>query len=170
MTTMLGLDLTGRRVLVVGGGPVAARRVQALVAAFLVIVWHGRIGRRDPQILVFDALGLGLFCVSGTIIASDAGLAPWAAALMGVITSIGGGVLRDVLAGRIPVVLQRDLYATPAALGAVVAAVTRNGVWDPKTIWSARIVSRHRSSVRSHTANEQSTSSRGCCGARFNAS
>lgn len=117
-----------RDVLIGATPPVALREWQpittALVAAFLVIVWHGRIGRRDPQILVFDALGLGLFCVSGTIIASDAGLAPWAAALMGVITSIGGGVLRDVLAGRIPVVLQRDLYATPAALGAVVAAAT----------------------------------------------
>ncbi|MEH3034625.1 MAG: TRIC cation channel family protein [Aeromicrobium erythreum] len=129
LALLTGLGGGVLRDVLIGATPPTALRewppiTTALVAALVVVVWHRRIGRRDPQILVFDALGLGLFCVSGTIVAAEAGLAPWAAALMGVITSIGGGILRDVLAGRIPVVLQRDLYATPAALGAVVAAAT----------------------------------------------
>ena len=67
---------------------------------------------------VFDAAGLGLFCVTGTLKALEYGLGPVPAALMGMVTGIGGGMARDVLASRVPVVFSSELYATPALLGA----------------------------------------------------
>ena len=67
---------------------------------------------------VFDAAGLGLFCVTGALKALDYGLGPVPAALMGMVTGIGGGIARDLLAGRVPVVFSSELYATPALLGA----------------------------------------------------
>jgi uncharacterized membrane protein YeiH len=56
--------------------------------------------------------------VTGAVKALDAGLGPLPSALMGLLTAIGGGILRDILAGRVPVVLRGELYATPALVGA----------------------------------------------------
>ena len=72
---------------------------------------------------MLDACGLGLFCVTGAVKALDYGLGPVPAALMGMVTGIGGGMLRDVLAGRVPTVFRGELYATPALAGAVVVVV-----------------------------------------------
>jgi uncharacterized membrane protein YeiH len=69
-------------------------------------------------VLFFDALGLGLFCVTGATKAVDFGLGPAQAILLGAITGIGGGILRDVLLREIPTVLRHELYAIPALLGA----------------------------------------------------
>ena len=76
---------------------------------------------------VFDAAGLGLFCVTGALKALEYGLGPVPAALMGMVTGIGGGMARDLLAGRVPVVFSSELYATPALLGAT-WAVLADGV------------------------------------------
>jgi uncharacterized membrane protein YeiH len=72
---------------------------------------------------VFDAAGLALFCVVGALKAVEYGLGPLPAALMGMVTGIGGGMLRDVLAGRVPIVLRGELYATPALVGAGIAVL-----------------------------------------------
>jgi uncharacterized membrane protein YeiH len=77
----------------------------------------------ERLVTVFDAAGLGLFCVAGALKALDYGLGPVPAVLMGTLTAVGGGVVRDVLAGRVPVVLRSELYATPALVGASVAVV-----------------------------------------------
>ena len=95
-----------------------------LVASALVFVWHPQFSRMDPMINAFDAFGLGLFCVAGTLKAVDHGLGPLPAALLGVVTAVGGGMLRDVLSGRVPFVMSKgQLYAVPAMLGAGIAAV-----------------------------------------------
>ena len=73
----------------------------------------------ERTVTVFDAFGLGLFCVTGALKALDYGLGPVPAALMGMVTGIGGGMARDVLAARVPVVFRGELYATPALAGAV---------------------------------------------------
>ncbi|MFC8177196.1 trimeric intracellular cation channel family protein [Streptomyces sp. NPDC057325] len=72
-----------------------------------------------------DAVGLALFCVTGTLTAYSNGLSAVASALLGIITGIGGGIVRDLLAGRTPLVLRpdQDLYAVPAAIGAIISAV-----------------------------------------------
>jgi uncharacterized membrane protein YeiH len=83
---------------------------------------------RNP-VQLFDAVGLGLFAVTGATKALAAGLTPVSAMLLGMLTGIGGGIARDILAARIPVVLQADLYAVAALAGAaVVVAGQRLGV------------------------------------------
>lgn len=99
--------------------------VVALAAAAVTSVAHPWLGRSGKSLLVFDAAGLGLFCVAGTQKALDQGVLPVAAALLGVTTAVGGGVLRDVLAREIPALFRADseLYAVPALAGALVVGI-----------------------------------------------
>lgn len=90
-----------------------------LVAFFL----SRQLERVIAPMIVLDAIGLSLFCVVGAQKALDFGLAPAAAVIMGVITAVGGGTIRDVLIGRVPSVLTSDLYAIPALAGATVAVL-----------------------------------------------
>jgi uncharacterized membrane protein YeiH len=71
---------------------------------------------------VFDAAGLSLFCVTGTTAALAAGLGPFQATLLGAITAVGGGTIRDVVVRRVPTVLTSGLYAVPALVGAALTA------------------------------------------------
>lgn len=70
----------------------------------------------------FDAIGLGVFAVTGTNTAIVNGFADNAflAIFVGVITGIGGGMLRDILAGKVPFVLYKDIYASAAIVGACI--------------------------------------------------
>jgi uncharacterized membrane protein YeiH len=97
--------------------------VVPVVAGVLTFRFHPAVGRRERAITVLDAFGLALFCVTGAVKAVDYGLGPVPAALMGMATGIGGGMLRDVLTGRPPQVFNNELYATPALSGAMVAAL-----------------------------------------------
>ncbi|WP_028660226.1 trimeric intracellular cation channel family protein [Nocardioides insulae] len=98
--------------------------VTAVIAGLIVFRYHPALGRMDTLINVFDAFGLGLFCVSGALKATEYGLGPMPAALLGVVTGVGGGMMRDVLAGRVPVVISTgELYAIPATLGAALTVV-----------------------------------------------
>lgn len=98
--------------------------VVPLVGGLLTFAWHPAFGRLERVINVFDAFGLGLFCAAGALKAHEYGLGPVPSAALGMITGVGGGIIRDVLAGRVPVVLRHgELYATPALAGAAVAAV-----------------------------------------------
>lgn len=93
------------------------------------------VDRRQRGVQGFDAIGLGLFCVSGASKALDFGLGPVQAVLLGAITGIGGGMLRDVLLREVPTVLRQDLYAIPALVGGAVAVIAREAgsysVWFP---------------------------------------
>jgi uncharacterized membrane protein YeiH len=90
----------------------------SLVAGVVTFLWHPRLERLQTPVLIFDAAGLGLFSVSGTQKALAFGLNPLIAALLGMLTGIGGGILRDVLVREIPTVLRKDLYALAALAGA----------------------------------------------------
>ena len=104
----------------------------SLLAAAIIFCWHPpRQVIRGP-LNVADAFGLGLFCVTGTVKAHEHGLGAVSAAVLGVVTAAGGGVLRDLLAGQTPAVLRYDqeLYALPALVGAgLTAALLRLGVY-----------------------------------------
>jgi uncharacterized membrane protein YeiH len=95
--------------------------VVPVVAGLLTFTFHPTLGRMEQGINVFDAFGLSLFCVTGALKAVEFGLGPVPAALMGMVTGIGGGMVRDLLAGRPPEVFNSNLYATPALVGAAVA-------------------------------------------------
>ena len=95
----------------------------AMVGGAITFYRYPRVASLQHQILLFDALGLGLFAVTGTQKALEHGINPMMAAILGMLTGIGGGMTRDVLAGGVPFVLQGDLYAIAAlAGGAAVSA------------------------------------------------
>ena len=95
----------------------------SLVAGVLTFFWYPVSDRLRSPVLVLDAAGLGLFAVSGALKALAFHLGPVAAVLLGVMTGIGGGVLRDVLVAEIPAVLRSELYATAALAGAAVVVL-----------------------------------------------
>ena len=97
--------------------------VVPVAAALLTFRFHSVLGRMERQVNVFDAFGLAFFCVTGAVKALEFGLEPVPAALMGMVTGIGGGMARDLLAGRVPAVFRGELYATPALAGAAIAVV-----------------------------------------------
>ena len=116
------------RDVLIGATPPAAledwRYLMAPVVAGLVtFAFHPAFRRMEPLVNVFDAFGLALFCVTGALKALEYDLPPLSAALMGMVTGIGGGMARDVLAGRVPAVFGGDLYATPALAGAAIVVV-----------------------------------------------
>jgi uncharacterized membrane protein YeiH len=95
-----------------------------IAATVIVFFWHPHVQRVMPAVDVFDAAGLGLFCAVGTEKAMSYGLSPLHAALLGVTTAVGGGILRDVLSGQIPKLLyDRQFYAMPAMLGSALMAL-----------------------------------------------
>ena len=94
-----------------------------IAAGLLTFVAHPTIGRLERVVTVLDAFGLALFCVAGALKAVDHGLDPLPAALMGMVTGICGGMIRDVLAGSVPVIFEGVVYATPALAGATVAVL-----------------------------------------------
>ncbi|MET1037987.1 MAG: TRIC cation channel family protein, partial [Aeromicrobium sp.] len=111
--------------------------LSATAAAVLVFFESGRVGRRERPILLLDAVGLSLFCVTGAIAGVDAGLGVLPSSLLGLVTAVGGGAMRDVLSNRVPVIFQGDLYALPALLGAVLAAVIATRGWPPVLLCAA---------------------------------
>jgi len=95
----------------------------AILAGVVTFFGYAIVDRLISPVLLFDAAGLALFAVTGTQKALAFGLNPVMAALMGMLTGIGGGVVRDVLLSDVPTVLRTDLYAVAALAGAAVVAV-----------------------------------------------
>lgn len=119
------------RDVLIGATPPAAiqdwRYLAASVAAGLITFrWFAAVNRLKHPVLVFDAAGLGLFAVAGAGKALAYHLGPVAAALLGMLTGIGGGLVRDVLVSDVPAVLRADVYAVAAlAASTVVVAGDR---------------------------------------------
>ncbi len=103
----------------------------SLVAGSVTFVWYPNVRRLRPIVLLLDAAGLGLFAVAGTQKALAFGVNPFVAALLGMLTGIGGGVMRDLLVNEIPVVLRADLYALAALAGAAVVVGGHLLHWPP---------------------------------------
>lgn len=97
--------------------PYVAISILAGIATFL---FHPKVDRLRKPILVFDAAGLSLFAVSGAQKSLAYGMDPAPAMLLGMLTGIGGGIVRDVLANKIPLVLRAELYAVAALAGAAI--------------------------------------------------
>jgi len=95
----------------------------ALGAALCGFFGHGVVARLSKPVMVLDALGLGLFAVSGCRKALLFGLDPAPAILLGIVTAVGGGALRDLLVAEVPRVLREEIYALAALLGAAVVVL-----------------------------------------------
>lgn len=118
------------RDVLIGATPVAALSewwmlAAALGGALLVFLLHRWMERLDKPVLVFDAIGLGVFVVDGASKAMQHDVGPVGAAFVGMLTGIGGGILRDVLANDVPAVFRREsrLYLLPALFGSSAAAL-----------------------------------------------
>jgi uncharacterized membrane protein YeiH len=116
------------RDLFIGAVPPAAisdwRYLAVSLLAGIVTYWRPSIiARLRSPVLIFDAAGLALFAVAGTQKALAFGLNSIMAALLGMLTGIGGGMARDLLLAEIPTVLHADLYALAALAGAAVVVI-----------------------------------------------
>jgi uncharacterized membrane protein YeiH len=107
--------------------PVAIAEVHyfliAMCGGLLAFYWYPKINSLQHSILLFDAVGLGFFAVIGAEKAIEHGINPLMASLLGMMTGIGGGITRDVLAGETPFVLRSELYAVAALAGAGVVSI-----------------------------------------------
>ncbi len=107
----------------------------------IAFVFGRNLDRLNTPITVLDAAGLSLFAVTGAGKALGLGLGPAQAVILGAITGVGGGTLRDVLVRQIPTVLRSDLYAIPALIGATaLVVVTLLGVYGLATAVGAAVL------------------------------
>lgn len=91
----------------------------AAIAGVVVFFFHPAFTELRRTILVLDAFGMGLFATTGASVAVGLHASALASVLVGMLTAIGGGVIRDVLVNEVPLLLQpADLYAVPALVGA----------------------------------------------------
>ncbi|MDL5159834.1 trimeric intracellular cation channel family protein [Actinomycetospora termitidis] len=109
--------------------------VTAAVGGLIAFALSGRLDRLARPIAVFDALGLSLFAVTGATKAMALGAGVGQSVLLGTITAVGGGTLRDVLVRRVPSVLSSELYAIPALVGAAVVVVAAR-LGDVGALWA----------------------------------
>jgi uncharacterized membrane protein YeiH len=104
----------------------------AALGGLLAFSLSGQLGRLSTPITILDAAGLSLFAVSGAATTLSLGLGVGQAVILGGITGVGGGTVRDVLIGRVPSVLRSELYAIPALVGAaVLVGAQRAGMGSP---------------------------------------
>ena len=95
-----------------------------VLATVLVFFLFSSVQRFTSLLILFDAGGLALFCITGTLKALSLGMNPVAAVLLGVTTAVGGGLLRDITANEVPQLFDaKDIYAVPALTGAALTAV-----------------------------------------------
>ncbi len=116
--------------------PVAINEIHyfliAIAGGLITFYAYPKVASLKQQMLLLDAIGLGLFAVLGAQKAIEHNINPLMAAVLGMITGIGGGMLRDVLAGEVPSVLKSDIYAVAAlAAGAIVAGGYALAVPEP---------------------------------------
>ena len=91
-----------------------------ILAAAFTMLYLAFFPPSGHSLLIADALGLALFAISGAQIAEAASLSPLIVVLMGTMTGTAGGMLRDVMSARVPLIFREDLYATAAIAGIVV--------------------------------------------------
>lgn len=101
----------------------------AVAAALTTIAASGLVLRLAHPVTLFDSLGLGLFAVTGAQKAMIFGHNAEVAVLLGMVTAVGGGVMRDLLLNRVPVILRREIYASAALVGAVIEVAGERLGW-----------------------------------------
>ncbi len=110
----------------------------AVAAAIAVFVLYRWVQKTHRQLLVFDAIGLGVFTAIGAVKAWEAGTGLVGVVTMACLTGVGGGVIRDVLAGEVPVVLREEVYASAAIAGAFIFwLLMRLEAGQPAGVWAA---------------------------------
>ncbi|MDR0454014.1 MAG: trimeric intracellular cation channel family protein [Deferribacteraceae bacterium] len=96
-----------------------------VAAVMLVIFFNKKVERHMRYFTVMDAVGLGVFTVIGASKAINAGLSWFAALPVALLTCTGGGMLRDIFSGEIPIVLRKEVYASASLTGALLFLLLR---------------------------------------------
>ncbi len=112
-----------------------------IVAALTILAAPNAADRLRHPVLLLDAVGLGLFATVGASRAVDAGLGIGATVLVGTVSAVGGGLVRDLLADQIPEILAEGsrLYAVPAALGALLVALGHQAGLTPTAVQAGAV-------------------------------
>jgi uncharacterized membrane protein YeiH len=107
------------------------RYLLCVVVASTLTIWAGGLVERikDP-VMFFDSLGLGFFAVFGAHKSLLHGANAEAAIVLGTVTAVGGGAIRDVLLNRVPGILAKEIYALPAIVAAVIQVVAERNDWS----------------------------------------
>lgn len=111
----------------------------ACAAGLITFRFHPGVRRIRRVVLILDGIGLGVFAIAGTLKALELGNSVLTAVIVGVLTGVGGGMIRDLLSGEVPQILaHRELYATPALVGtALFAGLWDAGVVHPLVTWGS---------------------------------
>ena len=107
---------------IIGSTPVAALQnevylIACIAVSLLIFFLSPRLIHHQEIITIFDAFGLGVFTAIGAAKGAQFGLGPVGIMLCGTLSAVGGGILRDVMSRKIPVVLTSDFYATASLIG-----------------------------------------------------
>ena len=143
MVTAVGGGIV--RDILIGAVPPAAFNYWPYLAvaaggALLAFFFSRGLRRFTLPIDFLDAAGLSLFCVTGATKSLQYGLGAVPAVILGAVTGVGGGTIRDVLVRRVPAVLTSSLYAIPALVGAALAVTAvRTGVYGVPTAIGAAL-------------------------------
>lgn len=107
----------------------------AIGGSMITFIFVEQLLRIRSVVLIADAVGLGTFVTIGVTRALDADITPTSAVILGTITAVAGGMIRDVLAGEIPYILTRDFYAVSCILGGILYLILDGaGVTRPVTM------------------------------------
>lgn len=112
--------------------------VAAVVATGLTVGLFPVVQRLNRPVRFFDTVGLSLFAVTGAEKALSYGHNGEVAVLLGITTAVGGGVVRDIMLNRVPVILEKEIYASAALIGALVVVVGNYLKWLPSS-WDSII-------------------------------
>jgi uncharacterized membrane protein YeiH len=109
----------------------------AFAAAILTYLFVNLVDRGEPMILWFDAIGVAVFCVLGAAKGFDATGAPLISIMMGVVTAVAGGMLRDVVCNEVPLIFHGEIYATAAFLGSTIYILGQYiGIPEVAALWA----------------------------------
>lgn len=116
------------RSLLIGDFPVPLLKdplylILCILAVLVVFCFKNYLHKLEKPIIILDAIGLGIFVSIGISVALGKGMNWWASLLMGIITGSFGGVIRDVLSNEIPLIFQKEIYATACLAGGVLFLV-----------------------------------------------
>ena len=104
------------------------------VSVVLAIVFRKKIGYLSKSLFLFDTIGLGIFTIIGTEIGLQNDFHPLICVALGMITATFGGVIRDTLSNEIPLIFQKEIYATACIIGSVTYLILNNFIIDQDLI------------------------------------
>ncbi|WP_024742499.1 trimeric intracellular cation channel family protein [Tenacibaculum maritimum] len=91
-----------------------------LIAVFITFLFKSKIAPLRKTFFLFDTVGIGVFTLLGLEKCLDFGLHPFIALIMGVISAVFGGVIRDVLTRKVPLIFKKEIYASACFIGGIV--------------------------------------------------